>query len=268
MRVIWAVTLVSVRLLIGSPALADTGFLDRSVTLKGRTYAYQVYVPDHYSRASTWPVVVYLHGNLHQGEDGMRQTNAAFADAVREHRSWFPAVIVFPQASTGSRWFASEMEELVLAELDQTMAEFHGNPSRIYLTGFSMGGTGAYRLAYHHNRFAAVVVVAGRIEPGPNYTAEEIRIDREANTFTTAPDPFLALAAGLKGVPIWIFHGSGDEAVSVEQSRRLVAALKTRGADVKYTEYPSLKHVEAAQKAYSDAEVVEWMFQQRRSKSP
>jgi len=268
MNTIRTVLLVFFLPLISVPMLANTGFLDRSITLKGRTYVYQVYIPANYSPTTAWPVVVYLHGNQHQGEDGMRQTNAAFADAVREHRSWFPAVIVFPQASTRDYWFTSEMQQLVSAELDRTMTEFHGDPARIYLTGFSMGGTGTYCLAYHQNRFAALVIVAGRVEAGPNYTPEQVVSDREANAFMTASDPFAALAARLSRTPVWVLHGSGDEVVSVEQSRRLVAALKNAGAQVKYSEYPGVNHVEAAQKAYFDAAVIEWMFQQRRPKLP
>jgi len=268
MRAVCVAALLSIALLIALPMLADTGFLDRSITLKGRTYAYQVYVPANYSPSNMWPVIVYLHGNLHQGEDGMRQTNAAFADTVREHRSWFPAIVVLPQASTGNWWFAPDMQEMVVAELDQTVSEFHGDPSRIYLTGFSMGGTGSYCLAYHHNRFAALLVVAGRVEAGANYTAQQQDIDRKANAFMNTPDPFASLAASLKGVPIWILHGSADEVISVEQSRRLVGALKNAGVDVKYTEYDGVKHVEAAQKAYSDAAVIEWMFRQRKPQSP
>lgn len=194
---------------------------------------------------------MYLHGNGHQGSDGVRQTVAAFADAIREKRSLFPAIIVLPQATDGEAWFIPEMQDLVMAELDQTIAEFHGDPSRIYLTGFSMGATGAYRIAYHRpHKFAALVAVTGRVEPGSAYTAEAVKIDRESNAFVGTPDPFASLALQVKSLPIWIFHGDKDEAVPVEQSRRLAAALKKTGAGVTYTEYPGVNHVDAAQKAY------------------
>jgi predicted peptidase len=45
------------------------------------------------------------------------------------------------------------------------------------------------------------------------------------NPFTAASDPFAALAAGIRSLPIWIFHGDADKTVPVEQSRRIVAAL-------------------------------------------
>ena len=269
MNAIRALMFPSLVLVLCIPAIADTGFLDRSVMLQGKTYAYQVYVPANYSANRSWPVIVYLHGNEHQGEDGMRQTNAALADEIRERRASFPALVIFPQAQTDMWWHSPAMQEMVLAELDRTLAEFHGDAGRVYLTGFSMGGTGAYRLAYHNNkRFAALVVVAGRVEPGSNYTAERAEIDRKANAFVVAPDPFAALAASLKGLPVWIFHGAADERVAVEQSRRLVAALKNQNANVKYTEYPGVKHVGSAIKAYSDEDMIEWLFQQRQPKAP
>jgi len=256
-------------ILISVAALADTGFLDRSITIKGHAYPFQVYVPPNYSSTTLWPVVVYLHGNGHQGNDGLRQTVAAFADSIREKRSLFPAIVIFPQAPVGAAWFYLEMQDLVMAELDQTIAEFHGDPSRIYLTGFSMGATGAYRIAYHRpHKFAALVAIAGRIEPGSAYTAEAVKVDRETNPFVGTPDPFTSLALQIKNLPIWIFHGDNDEAVPVEQSRRLVAALKKAGATVTYTEYPGVNHVEAAQKAYADTDMIAWFFAQRQPMSP
>lgn len=245
----------------------DTGFLDRSVVMQGKSYAYQVYLPANYTPDKPWPVIVYLHGNEHQGTDGMRQTNAPMANAVREYREWFPAIVIFPQAQPHTTWSQPAMQELVLAALDKTVSEFHGDPRRIYLTGFSMGGSGTYRIAFHHpERFAALLVIAGRVQPGPRYTPEETQSDRQTNAFVTAPDPFAALAAGLKGVPIWIFHGASDQTIDVEQSRRLAAALKNNGVEFRYFEYPGIDHVEAADRAYFTPAVYEWLLKQERKK--
>jgi predicted peptidase len=259
------VKLLVVALLISSPAFAETGFLDRSITFKGETYPYQVYVPADYTSAKFWPVIVCLHGNGRQGNDGLRQTMSGLADSIRQNRSLFPAIAIFPQAKAGTRWLFPEMEELVIAELDRTIAEFHGDPRRIYLTGFSMGAAGAYRIAYRWpDKFAAVVAIAGRVEPRSTLAPEELAIDRRANPFVAEPDPFASLALRIKDIPMWIFHGDKDETVPVEQSRRLVAALKKAGADVRYTEYPGADHVGGAQKAFAETDMVKWLFKQHR----
>jgi predicted peptidase len=246
---------------------ADTGFLDRTVTIGTVTYRYQVYVPAEHTREKLWPVIVDLHGNGGQGVDALLPTRRGLADQIRANRSRFPVVVVFPQAEVGKRWLNGDMEELVVAELDQTVSEFGGDPARLYLTGFSMGATGAYRIAYRWpTRFAALAVIAGRVDTSDakTYSDREKEADRTANLFVTAADPFAALAAKIKDMPIRVFHGDADETVPVEQSRRFVPALKAAGANVQYHEYPGATHVGAAEKAYAEADLISWLLAQHR----
>jgi dipeptidyl aminopeptidase/acylaminoacyl peptidase len=76
------------------------------------------------------------------------------------------------------------------------------------------------------------------------------------------PDPFAAFAAGLRTTPLWIFHGDADTVVPVDQSRKLVAALKSLGAPVRYTELPGADHTAAPALAYSDADLFCWLLSQ------
>ena len=110
--------------------------------------------------------------------------------------------------------------------------------NRIYLTGYSMGAYGTFRLLGAEPKFfAAAVPIAG----GGNPSA----------------------ARDYKKVPIWIFHGAKDPTVKVEQSQKMVEALKKARADVQYTEFPEGDHGIAG-KVYSDEKVHEWMFKQAR----
>ena len=93
-------------------------------------------------------MAVYLHDDGAQGDDALLQTRSGLAEAIRQQRSRHPIIAVFPQAKTGRKWEHPEMQELVIAELDRTVEEFRGDPSRLYLTGFSMGANGTYRIAY------------------------------------------------------------------------------------------------------------------------
>ena len=254
-------------LFLQSPFSAETGFLDRAITVGAATHRYQVYVPADHTGARLWPVLVFLHGDGAQGEDGLLPTARGLADAIRVDRSRFPVVAVFPQAEKGKRWLDADMEELVIAELDQTIAEFGGDPRRVYLTGFSMGATGAYRIAYRWpNRFAALAAIAGRVETSEvtNYSDSEKAADRQANSFVSAADPFAALALKIKHVPIRIFHGDADETVPVEQSRRLTRALQTAQGEAHYQEYAGATHVGAAQKAWGELEWIAWLLAQHR----
>ena len=172
--------------------------------------------------------------------------------AIRRDRSKFPAIVLFPRAAPRRSWIDRDMQDLVMLQPEKTIEEFHGDRSRVYLTGFSIGGAGTYRMAHRWpNRFAALLVVAGPVESGVGTPAgsDTGARDREVNPYTTATDPFAALGAGLRAMPIWIFHGDADQTVPVEQSRRLAAALKKDNARVEYTEYPGVSHGDAAVKA-------------------
>ena len=257
--------LVAITLLLASPAAGQTGFLDRSVNLHGQTYRYQVYVPSDYTPTKAWPVIVSLHGNGRQGADGMLQTGTDFAIRIRQNGAPFPAIVVFPQAQVGTRWADVEMQDMVIAEADQAIAEFHTDQERVYLHGYSMGGSGSYRIAYRWpSRFAAIVIVAGRVLPAAPNTPAEIDRDRRTNPFLTAPDPFALLAERLRNIPTWIFHGDADGSVPVTESRQVAAALKKVNASVRYTEYPGVDHSVAPQKAYDDRELFGWLFAQKR----
>jgi predicted peptidase len=255
----------------GVGASADTGFLDRSLGLAGQQYRYQVYVPINWSPSRKWPVIVTLPGNGSQGSDGLSQTTqSALVTEIRSHRDRFPTIVIFPQARAGARWSNPAMEEMVLAQIDQTVNEFNGDTSRVYLAGFSMGGGGVIRMASRWpERFAAVVDVSGRVSVPINATANITQplIDEDVRThaYLQSADPFRAVAGLIHNLPIWIFHGDADQTVPVEESRRLVAALKAVGASVRYTEYPGVDHTSAPSQAWSEKGLSEWLFAQRRS---
>src|ERR1041384_5704841 len=82
----------------------ETGFLDRTVTVSGTSYHYQVYVPANYSTQPKWPVILFLHGAGERGGDGLLQTAVGLAPAIRLAPGKWPAIVVFPQAPTDSAW--------------------------------------------------------------------------------------------------------------------------------------------------------------------
>jgi predicted peptidase len=88
--------------------------------------------------------------------------------------------------------------------------------------------------------------------------------DRQSNPYTTAADPFTALAMGIGNTPIWVFHGDADEQVPMEQSRRIVTALKKTAADVRYTELPGLNHGDSGTKALTDPATFAWLLEHHR----
>jgi predicted peptidase len=257
----WAAGLAVVFLHSSVSAVAaqeiQTGFLDDVVTVAQQDYRYQVYVPRAYDPAQRWPVILFLHGAGERGGDGLLQTVVGLGDAVRREPHRFPALVVFPQAPADAQW-AGAPADAAMAALDEIMARYATDPDRVYLTGISMGGNGAWYLAYRHpDRFAAVVPICGWVEAHPRFSLGQVVPGQ-------AGEPFQALANRLAHIPIWIFHGDADAAVPVEQSRRAAAALEAAGAHVRYTELPGVGH-NSWDPAYQSSELSRWLFQQRRA---
>jgi predicted peptidase len=234
---------------------AETGFLNRAVTVDGAEYRYVVYVPRDYDAGARWPVILFLHGSGEAGADGLLQTEVGLPRAIRRHPERFPGIVVMPQAARGAWWSDVAMEKLALAALDASIKEFRGDPERLYLTGLSLGGYGTWSIAASHpGKFAALAPVCGGIvRPGP----------AKPPTETASSSPYAEAAKKIgSDVPVWIFHGDADESVPVAESRKMSEAMKSIGSNARYTEYPGVPH-NSWDLAYNNPEFPAWLFAQR-----
>ena len=245
---------------LAAPPEAKTGFLERTVKVGEASHVYKVYVPPAFDPGRKWPVILFLHGAGERGTDGVRQTEVGLGPILRSDPARFPAVVVFPQAPPGGVWLGP-LARFATAALDQTVAEFHGDPDRLYLAGLSMGAYGSWVLAFEQpDRYAAIVSVAGGIVP-PSWRRARLT---ELPPTLQADDPYAATAARLKHMPSWLFHGADDSTVPVTESRQVVAAFKQVGAPVRYTEYEGVVH-NAWDRAFAEPELPTWLFAQRRA---
>lgn len=258
MRLLWALLLLAALPAAGRRP-PETGFLNRRITIGPLSLPYQVYVPaDYQRRGPKRAVVLFLHGAGERGADGLRQTQVGLPAAIRRHGERWPALVVMPQCPLAANWNEPQLSALALVALEQTIREFGGDRDRLYLTGLSMGGYGAWLLAAQHPAlFAAVVPVCGGAILTPRLRPPG-----------TLPDSTLygKIAEGIgPHLPVWTFHGAKDPVVPVAETRRLVAELRARGATVQYTEYPDVDHF-AWERAYDDSALPEWLFRQRRAR--
>jgi predicted peptidase len=176
------------------------------------------------------PLVLFLHGSGERGVDAW--------SALRHGLPRFAARlevagirIAVPQCPPGERW--SEWVDPLASLLDALGSE------RAVVTGFSMGGRGAWAFAQRHpTRVFRLSPVAGRLPPE-----------------TTAGE----LARALPPVPTWVLHSQGDERVPVADSDAAVAALAAIGRRPRYTRYEGLSHVATSETAYADAEYLAWL---------
>jgi predicted peptidase len=238
---------------------AETGFLDRTLIIAGTAYKYQVFVPDDWNASQAWPIILFLHGAGERGDDGLMQTDAGIATAIREERSRFPAIVVMPQCRKGVWWTDSPMEPVAIQALEQATKEFHGDLRRTYLTGLSMGGYGTWAFAgKYRGRFAAIVPICGGV----------LKPDKARTQPADDNTPYKTAAEKIgAATPVWIFHGDADDTVPVTESQRMNEAMKVLGGEVHYTEYPGVGH-NSWDKAYAEPELMKWMLSKSLPSTP
>lgn len=238
---------------------ASGRFVRRELLHAGARTAYQVFVPAA-DAPRPLPVVLFLHGSGERGDDGARQTTAGLGPYLRSRGHDLPALVVFPQSPEGRSW-EDGVADMAMAVLGAATSEFEGDPRRTSLTGMSRGGYGTWSLALRApDRFAALVPVCGGITPpGTRPGLERL----EVSAVRAADDPFADAARRLRHIPGWIFHGARDDVIPPQQSRRMYAALRDAGADVRYSEFPDADH-NSWDSAYAMPALWDWLLAQRR----
>ncbi len=229
-------------------------------------YKFLLHLPTGYDAKAdrVWPLMVFLHGAGERGSDPwlvakhgppkLLQGDAAVAPAGesaeakarREEATSLLArnfIVVSPQCPAGTRWD----DDAVLALADHIAARHKVDPRRVYLTGLSMGGFGTWSLGLKNpGRFAALAPICGG-----GQRIDVLLAGREQR-------------AALQSLGVWAFHGAKDPVVTLDESERMVAALRLAGvSDLTLTVYPEAKH-DSWTESYANPELYTWLLKHRR----
>lgn len=221
----------------GAAVQPDTG--QHPQTLRsaegGIVQRFLLYLPEAYRRNDRkWPLLLYLHGARDRGED-LELVRRGELPRMLEERKDFPSVVVSPQCPEERFWDFRLLESLVAL----ATSRYAIDPDRVYATGLSMGGFGAWDLAsLRPDLFAAIAPIAGSGDP--------------------------ARACALKDVPVWAFHGDRDPIVALSEDEKMVAAVNACGGKARLTIYPDTGH-DAWTATYANPKVFEWLLEQKRT---
>jgi predicted peptidase len=179
------------------------------------------------------PLLLFLHGSGERGNDLILVKTHGPPRAV-EAGMELPLVVLAPQCPQGFSWHADSLMALVDHILDH-----HGcDPKRVYVTGLSMGGYGAWVLAAEYpERFAAIAPVCG-----PYASIDPVRMSR---------------------TPVWCFHGAMDDVIPIEHSIHMVRRIRDAGGDVRFTVYPDAGH-DSWTRTYDQQALYDWFLTHKR----
>jgi len=204
-----------------------------------KTVSFLLYLPKNYDAKEKWPVLLFLHGRG-ESRGPLSAVKKWGPPRLIERGESFPCLVVSPQCPEAESWGQPGQQKILVALLDHISKQCKADEDRIYLTGLSMGGFGAWRLAADHpERFAAMVPICGGGKPED--------------------------AEKLKGLPIWVFHGTEDPTVPLQRSVEMVEAIKKAGGtQIRFTTLEGIGH-NSWEAAYASPDVYQWLDKQSAS---
>jgi len=235
---------------------------------------YSVYVPRAYDPNTSWPLVVSLHG---VGENHWLNLRRLFGEGNRpgetdkQAKKFMPPLRDVPMlvaCPNGRDVFGYEGlgEEDVWRVVGDVKRAYNVDDTRIYLTGDSMGGGGAWRLGLlYPDRFAAIAPVCGPSD----YRYMPQTPKRLAPYQRTMFEAFSAInhAENALNLPVHVFQGIWDQVIPPANSSAMFRRLSDLGYRAAYTQYSAVGH-NSWDDAYARGSIFDWFAQYRRDPCP
>ena len=177
---------------------------------------YALYVPENYSPAREWPLIVALHGASGTGAEYLW----TWLRLAKTH-----GYLVLAPKSTEITWSILEPHldiASVTGAIERVCDEYHVDRGRVYLTGLSDGATFSYLLAFlAPEYFAGVAPIAGEL--------------------SQVAEPLLRRREG-REVPLLVVHGVHDHIFPIQTVRSTCGLLTHLQYDLRFDELPDWGH--------------------------
>lgn len=194
------------------------------------TVRYAISIPRGYSSSNPVPLILALHFGVRDGEStgaGRALMQSLVAPALAE----LGAVIVAPDSVRGN-WSTPDNEKAVTALLDWVEKRYAIDKKKVAVTGYSMGGAGAWHFAAKFpERFSAVVPVSGRPP---------------------------ASAAGWR-LPVLAVHSHDDQVVPFDPTETRIEELRKAGVNATLIPLSGVTHYETSRFKEALRQSVPWL---------
>lgn len=215
--------------------VAQPQTIEKTKIFRKTTMNFLLWLPSGYKhdKSKTYPLLIFLHGAGERG-DNLELVKKNGPPSFIENRPDFPFIMVSPQCPADQWWNTADLQVM----LEKLKHKYRIDPTRIYLTGLSMGGFGTWAWACSYpNQFAAIAPVCG---------GGDVQFARE-----------------LKNTPVWAFHGDADPVVPVQRTIEMVEAVNAKGGSARMTIYAGVGH-NSWINAYNDEELYSWLLEHVR----
>ncbi|MFA5890440.1 MAG: prolyl oligopeptidase family serine peptidase [Actinomycetota bacterium] len=211
-------------------------------SFQGAFQPYGLYVPMSYRPGTPNPATYWLHFNGGRGNDAA----AWVPGIIRQLGEDRGNIVISPNGRGTGSAFVGRAHEDFLEVWDDAMAWVNIDPDRVFLSGYSMGGFGAYLIGLlYPDRFAAAFPTSGTTVAGPP------DVFRIAEGGDEAPLDLINILENARNLPYVMYHGGNDELIPVTNAVLAGARLAQLGYQYRLYAFPGYEH-------YSFAIVDEW----------
>lgn len=182
---------------------------------------FRVFIPQGYSAAKKYPLIVTLHGATGDENTYLDRYNTAdgssLAKKLAQDRGY---ILAAPNGRGPYGMYVDDSEKDVLEVIDRVSAIYSVNKDQVFLTGHSMGGSGAWQVGFRNaSRFRGLAPVAsvfgGRAQ------------GLSSSTLKDAPE-----------MPVLFSYGLKDTLATPETSKRLIEVASPVLKNFSFKEYP------------------------------
>ena len=191
---------------------------------------YTIAIPERYQEDIPMPLILALHWG---GEVIPHIGSCVIMELVMPALFELGAIIVAPDRTTKD-WANPQAETELLELLDFIKGNFKIDRAKTLITGYSMGGIGAWYLgSRHQDRFAAVLPISAF----PHPEALKAKWD----------------------IPIHVIHSKSDEHFEIEKVVEPLNELKDKGVSVKLDILDKVGHYETTKFVQPLRDAVPWV---------
>jgi hypothetical protein len=188
---------------------------------------YYLYTPSNMKPGEKYPIALFMHGCC--GESYQASLRNTVDPPLRMWHNFgantqsIPTYLISPATSRGWQQHFKNLKKVI----DDLVDHHNGDPQRIYVTGFSMGGEGVFKIIQQYPDYFAAAIPMGM-----SFRGDSVKI---------------------KDIPIWINQGETDWLSrhlkkTVESVRRLngdmndTGAVWVTGVNPRYSNFKGVDH--------------------------
>ncbi|MFH1231261.1 MAG: dienelactone hydrolase family protein, partial [Planctomycetota bacterium] len=198
--------------------------IGENTCLDGESRPYHFYIPNNYKHTQKYPVIIFLHG-------GVSSPQIMPDEYIKEiYNLWVSPdqaedlIYVIPVTSRGAEWWTEPGAHHIIDSIENIKLKYNVDENRIYISGFSDGGSGVYYMALHHNtNFAGFISLNGFL-PVAQMGGQSVYLPN------------------LRNKPIYAVNTGNDQLYPPDEVKPYIEEMGKADVPITVKNYPDISH--------------------------